>query len=1116
MQSYSYLDDSSLRDRALNPGESFIIQAPAGSGKTELLTNRILSLLSVVSRPEEILAITFTKKAILEMRTRVINKLKLGLCDIPPSDVVDIISWKLSRLVLERDSLLGWDLLKYPDRINIKTFDSLCFGLVSSLPLLSEISSIPSIAKDPIKYYKAAAYSTLNLAGDYQCVRSLLSHLDIDIKSAIDCIVYMLSKRDQWASILKYGFSRDLFQKELHSAIEKDMTHLLSLMPANWMEDLKQPIIMASRILYDDNKDSILENLLNWNGCLSPGINNLKKIKALASIFLTSQDTLRSPKGLSKKNGFPPGSPHKKKFSEWLMTVKDSHDWVVYLVMLRYAPDDITENQWNVLSDHLNVLLLSVANLSLQFRQRGEIDFIEIAQRAVAVLGNEDNPSDLLLKIDYAISHILVDEFQDTSHIHFELLKVIMSGWQNDCGKSVFIVGDPMQSIYRFRGSDVGLFLNVIKYGIGEIKPFFLKLVSNFRSQSNLVKWTNGVFSSLFPYSNDENIGAISYSPSVSVKPIIDGSAVTFHPLFIKNKIVDNELEELSLNVIGQVLEKSSLSNLESTAMLVQSRNNLGNMINILSKNKIPFRAVEITSLSEKTIVSDLMQIIRAIVHPGDRLAWLSVLRSPFCGLKLETLHMIFGSDHKTPVPVILRKILDSHCSTPNDPNGNVRFFLSGEDSQESLSTLEYRRLVNIAHVLLHSNYSGSFPFSSWIRYLWDLLGGSSVYSDPDADNDAESIFCLIDEIASYGNIDIDVLENEISNLLITSDNTKIGEPFIEIMTIHKAKGLQFDNVILYGIHNSSIRNLESIMRFESHFGNVLFAPMKSKVNDDHDPMIKYIRHRDKVRDSYELDRLIYVAVTRAKKKIHIISPVLIKDDKVTAPNKDSLLNRLWKHLLIPDIKYGAVYEKNKSNDNIISRVLYNDIIPDKKIVFNSTSELTSSYFFGSDYNHSYIINRLILDWLAQIGKTGIDNYSEGFYRYLPIVKKQLLRKSFFGDNIEESAILIVNLIENFLKDDMGMWILSHKKSYRDIAFVDGEGLFFRADVILELENRLLLVEYNLSMVSKNESIEDFVKRIVFSCRDKLSNCCDAISLTYGKPSTAAVCFPFYCILVYI
>lgn len=92
---------------------------------------------------------------------------------------------------------------------------------------------------------------------------------------------------------------------------------------------------------------------------------------------------------------------------------------------------------------------------------KNEVDFTTISQQALSALGDAENPTDLALYLDNTLHHILVDEFQDTSITQFELLTKLVHGWQQGDGKTLFIVGDPMQSIYRFRQAEVGLFLRL-------------------------------------------------------------------------------------------------------------------------------------------------------------------------------------------------------------------------------------------------------------------------------------------------------------------------------------------------------------------------------------------------------------------------------------------------------------------------------------------------------------------------------------------------------------------------------------------------------------------------------------------------------------------------------
>src|ERR1035441_1580500 len=154
--------DAEQRRRALDPERSFLVQAPAGSGKTELLNQRFLSLLARVDQPEAVLAITFTKKAAGEMRTRIVKALR-DSAGPRPAEGHKALTWELARAVQERSAATGWDLFSNPARLRIRTIDSLCAGLTRQMPWLSRMGAPPEIVEAPGELYVEAARRTIEL-----------------------------------------------------------------------------------------------------------------------------------------------------------------------------------------------------------------------------------------------------------------------------------------------------------------------------------------------------------------------------------------------------------------------------------------------------------------------------------------------------------------------------------------------------------------------------------------------------------------------------------------------------------------------------------------------------------------------------------------------------------------------------------------------------------------------------------------------------------------------------------------------------------------------------------------------------------------------------------------
>ena len=224
--------DARARERALDVGRSFIVQAPAGAGKTELLTRRFLALLATVAEPESILAITFTRKAAAEMRDRILGALRAVHAPDPARPLQER-TLQLARAALAADATRGWNLLAQPGRLRIQTIDALNLGLARRLPLLSGLGAGLGIEEDARELYRTAAERLLEqlphgVASDSAAVATLLAHVDNRVGLFVELVIEMLMRREGWLPVLPDDVRSDTEQARLRERLESARRRLVS------------------------------------------------------------------------------------------------------------------------------------------------------------------------------------------------------------------------------------------------------------------------------------------------------------------------------------------------------------------------------------------------------------------------------------------------------------------------------------------------------------------------------------------------------------------------------------------------------------------------------------------------------------------------------------------------------------------------------------------------------------------------------------------------------------------------------------------------------------------------------------------------------------------------
>ncbi|MEO2056406.1 MAG: UvrD-helicase domain-containing protein, partial [Flavobacteriaceae bacterium] len=606
--------------------QSFIVQAPAGSGKTELLTQRYLKLLSVCDEPENVMAMTFTKKGVSEIIERVLSALQ-STSRVRPKEPHKQKTYDLAIAVLKRSKQRGWQLLQTPERIKISTIDGLSSRITRSSPKKEQLATLRILAQDweREKAYQFAAEQTLLMINDEdhkQDISSVLLYLNNNIEKFYRLITSMLSRRDQWLGNLCQGDIKLL----KNSSKEVIIQHLTLLGKKSKYRFDKKFFDLLS---INDKFGYIKVLPINK-------IEDLEKWKDIARLCLTKDKKPKWRKTVDKRNGFLSiFKEQKHEFIEILKSFGADDNLRELLSEVLLLPDPIlSEMESDILIDVIQVLKLSVVQLNLYFEREQVYDFIEVSFRADSALDARFYISDTVLHYEKKVIHILIDEFQDTSSFQFSLIRKLIQGWQIADGKTLFIVGDPMQSIYRFRGSMVRLFLQTRDKGVANVKLKPLMLSTNFRSSKSIIDGNNTFFSCIFP--NQENIDrdAINYLPSQPYSDVENTSAITFYPFLHKQ----HQVEAISVSKIVTNFIKDPEKMDKNIAILVRKRKHLKDIITELEGKNIAFEASKTSPLKDHILTKDLLSLTKALLHLGDKLAWLSVLRAPWCGLLLEDL----------------------------------------------------------------------------------------------------------------------------------------------------------------------------------------------------------------------------------------------------------------------------------------------------------------------------------------------------------------------------------------------------------------------------------------------------------------------------------------------
>ena len=886
--------DLEVRRRAVDPERSFIVQAPAGSGKTSLLTLRYLRLLATVECPEQIVAITFTRKAAAEMRHRILAALKAAVePPRPEAKPHELEIRQHANAALTRSREQGWGLEHNPARLHVQTIDGLNHWLARRLPLAARIGTSSALIDDARPLYAEAARRSVarmdaggSVAPRLERLARALNHEPQRLARLIES---MLGARELWLpKLLASGDGpalRASIDGLLRSAIEAELAQVHAMVAR---ADMQALMALFREAAAAGAPDGPLAPFAAREGLPPPAVSAVPHWRALAELLLKAPPSRELRKTVDRRQGFLAASEgaawatRKQRMKELLAGLAGQDGFAAALAQLRCLPPPaLTDAQWERIDALCAVLPHAVAELLALFAERDSLDHPAVAAAAREALGDESAPTELALALDYRIRHLLVDEYQDTSPSQERLLELLLAGWQAGDGRSLFCVGDPMQSIYAFREADVTLFLQAQRQGIAGVPLGALRLGQNFRSCAAIVRWVNETFAVLLPSEDDFERGAVRYSAAAAVHADAATDGVFVHPLLDGD---ERAMARQVAEIAARALRGATDTRRPSIAILVRGRASLPPLLAALRAGGIEYRGVELESLLDRPAIRDLVALAKAMLHGGDRTAWLAVLRAPWCGLALADLLALAGEDSGALVPGLIA-----------DPAALAR--LSG-DGAKRLALLQARLDGAIAA-------RGQRTLGSWLKSAWLALAGPATVVDPSDLANAELLFAALDrlELEAGCSPEASAIDAAIEGVMASPVGSDAAA--VQVMTIHRAKGLEFDVVVIPDLQRG-VRGRDRPLLYWTQVatgpgrrGIVLGSRAEAgEDGDDADPLEQWMRRLAAEREALELGRVAYVAATRARRQLHLVGSMKIrwKDDEpqLRRPGAGSLLGFLW------------------------------------------------------------------------------------------------------------------------------------------------------------------------------------------------------------------------------
>ena len=811
-------------------GVNVVVEAGAGTGKTTLLIDRLcLCVLAQDTPVEKLVALTFTEKAAAEIKTRFIFKLQQMIQAARNSTEDRTLNLLRSYFNVKEEDVIARaeKALARLDRASIGTIHGFCAEILKTFPL--EAALAPNVQIDEGTQGKNLFEARWNRFLDEE----------LGVNSA---------RKEQWKTVLAEipleelkAFSRELCSGKIENYDYYEHAHLLL---STCREKQQQAEALSRKFLKEGAKPRAIEKTLLWAS------SSLQR----TSLFLQKKEVP------PEENSAPVSKPVRPK--DW---EEDSFEEAISLYQFAQK---VTPEKQQVFLQAYQLVLPVCERVRQDYREAGLVSFDDLIIKTRNLL-RENLYVRRLLKEKFDV--IFVDEFQDTDPVQGELLLFLAEEkpqaaprWQEVHllpGK-LFIVGDPKQSIYRFRGADITayeLFTELILRQGG--KKFFLQ--KNFRSTPEIIETANSVCSRAM-------VQQSSFQPAyVPIFTAKEQRSQSVQWLFVTGEGQELSADDFRHNQahyiarwIAENVGKRTLANgqklsYKDIALLLRASTQTSFYTDAFQRQGIPFNVEIDKDFFRKQEINDFLNLLQAIADPSNKIALAGVLRSPLVGLNDEELYQFVHHEGWNA------------CAVSQNPKVRYGYELI-EKFRNLAGRVTAKELVRrvLEETFLPQVCAVAYDGPRSVSYLQQLTRLIETYHMQET-SDAATFFARLQE---------EIQENP--ELLAVSSSAETADA-VSVLTVHKSKGLEFPVVILADLTR---QDSSAVVQPPAHIFSWQYNMHGLRVGKVCDANLAFLEEEQKKHSRCEEIRILYVALTRAKETLLLVGDSRPHAQKNAAP----------------------------------------------------------------------------------------------------------------------------------------------------------------------------------------------------------------------------------------